>query len=375
MAEIALAGICKTYVVRRGEVRALAPLDLTIRDGEFVTVLGPSGSGKTTLLSLIVGTIAPSGGRILVDGTDVTHADLRARDMAMVFQNYALYPAKTVRGNLDFPLRMRGVARAERGPRVDAMARLLGLTELLDQYPRQLSGGQQQRVALGRALIRRPKLFLMDEPLSNLDAKLRLQMRTEIKRLHREVPVTTVYVTHDQIEAMSLSDRVVVMNRGHVVQVDTPEAIYNRPADLFVAGFVGAPAMNMFRVSLRAVDGGLVCRLDGGSAAASLSTQPPIAAGNGVLGIRPKHVEWRTRAGPVEPPWLGAVVREIDDTGDDKLIYADIDQEPVTILETRHRSVAVGEPIAIRFPEPAVHLFVDGRRIATTPAPAPADTA
>ncbi|HTU53081.1 MAG TPA: ABC transporter ATP-binding protein [Acetobacteraceae bacterium] len=375
MAEIALAGICKTYVARRREVRALAPLDLTIRDGEFVTVLGPSGSGKTTLLSLIVGTIAPSGGRILVDGADVTYADLRARDMAMVFQNYALYPAKTVRGNLDFPLRMRGVARAERAPRVDAMARLLGLTELLDQYPRQLSGGQQQRVALGRALIRRPKLFLMDEPLSNLDAKLRLQMRTEIKRLHREVPVTTVYVTHDQIEAMSLSDRVVVMNQGHVVQVDTPEAIYNRPADLFVAGFVGAPAMNMFRVSLRSAGGGLVCRLDGGSAAASLRPHPPVAAGNGVLGIRPKHVEWQTQAGPVEPPRLGGVVREIDDTGDDRLIYADIGQEPVTILETRHRSVAVGEPIAIRFPEPSVHLFVDGRRVEAAPAPAPADTA
>ena len=259
MARVNLTDVCKTYTLRGREVRAVLPLEISIGDGEFVTILGPSGCGKTTLLSMIVGAVTPSGGRILVDGADVTYADPRERDMAMVFQNYALYPSKTVRGNLEFPLRMRGIAADDRARRVKEMAELLGLQELLDSYPRQLSGGQQQRVALGRALIRRPKLFLMDEPLSNLDAKLRLQMRTEIKRLHRELPVTTVYVTHDQSEAMLLSDRVVVMNGGAVAQVDTPEGIYHRPADLFVAGFVGAPAMNLLPVTFSASGGQVHC--------------------------------------------------------------------------------------------------------------------
>ncbi|MGH7154219.1 MAG: ABC transporter ATP-binding protein, partial [Acetobacteraceae bacterium] len=292
MAEITLQQLRKTYSSVRGDVQALLPLDLTIADGEFITILGPSGCGKTTLLSVIVGAVPPSGGRILVNGVDVTHADPRDRDMAMVFQNYALYPSKTVRGNLEFPLRMHGVSSADRTPRVNEMAKLLGLSALLDNYPRQLSGGQQQRVALGRALIRQPKLFLMDEPLSNLDAKLRLQMRTEIRRLHREVPVTTAYVTHDQSEAMALSDRVVVMNQGAVVQLDTPNTIYSRPANLFVAGFVGAPAMNLFPVSLIACGDGLVCRCDGGLAIVQLRPGRRLHAAAGVLGIRPKHVEW-----------------------------------------------------------------------------------
>jgi len=368
MAEIRLEGIRKTYAsrsrdVRAREVKAVLPLDLLIADGEFVTILGPSGCGKTTLLSMIVGAVPPSGGRILVDGVDVTDADPRERDMAMVFQNYALYPSKTVRGNLEFPLRMRGIPSASRTPQVDEMAKLLGLTALLDNYPRQLSGGQQQRVALGRALIRRPKLFLMDEPLSNLDATLRLQMRTEIRRLHRELPVTTVYVTHDQSEAMALSDRVVVMHQGAVSQMDTPEGIYQRPNNLFVAGFVGAPAMNLLPVSLVSSGRNLRCTLDGGVPAATLQPRAPLAAGSGVLGIRPKHVEWQPSVGGTQAPWLPSTVLETDDTGDDTLFYADVGGQAVTVLERRGRSVAVGDAIAIRFPEEAVHLFVDGNRI------------
>jgi multiple sugar transport system ATP-binding protein len=313
MAQIKLEGVRKTYATRRGDVHAVVPLDLVIADREFITILGPSGCGKTTLLSMIVGAVPPSGGRILVDGADVTHAEPRARDMAMVFQNYALYPAKTVRGNLEFPLRMRGIAADTRKPRVDEMAKLLGLSALLDSYPRQLSGGQQQRVALGRALIRRPKLFLMDEPLSNLDAKLRMLMRTEIKRLHREVPITTVYVTHDQSEAMALSDRVVVMNQGAVAQVDTPEGIYARPADLFVAGFVGSPAMNLFPVKLARSGDGLRCTLENGQTAASVRPGVPVAPGaSAVLGIRAKHVEWRLASAGADASWLPAVVRETD---------------------------------------------------------------
>lgn len=372
MAAIKLEGVRKTYSSRQGEIRALLPLDLSIADGEFVTILGPSGCGKTTLLSLIVGAIPPSGGRILVDGTDVTYADPRERDMAMVFQNYALYPSKTVRGNLEFPLRMRSVPPASRTPRVNEMAELLGLSALLDNYPRQLSGGQQQRVALGRALIRRPKLFLMDEPLSNLDAKLRLQMRTEIKRLHREVPVTTVYVTHDQSEAMALSDRVVVMNQGAVAQLDSPEGIYLRPADIFVAGFVGSPAMNLLPVALVPSANSVQCVLDGGLAIADVRPRPPLAGGNATLGIRAKHLEWQPASGAPQWPWLPASVLETDDTGDDTLIYADLGGNPIRVLERHGRTVAVGDRIALRFPNEALHLFADGKRIEleTTPLPA-----
>jgi multiple sugar transport system ATP-binding protein len=363
MAEISLQGLHKTYWSHHREVNAVLPLDLTIPDGQFITILGPSGCGKTTLLSMIVGAVTPSGGRILVDGTDITYADPRERDMAMVFQNYALYPSKTVRGNLEFPLRMRGIPNSDRAPRVNEVAQLLGLTALLDNYPRQLSGGQQQRVALGRALIRRPKLFLMDEPLSNLDAKLRLQMRTEIKRLHREVPVTTMYVTHDQSEAMALSDRVVVMNHGAVAQIDTPDGIYLRPTDLFVAGFVGSPAMNLLPLSLSSTGSTIRCVLEGGIVAASLQPPAPIAATNGVLGIRPKHVEWQPWTGSAQLPWNRSTVLETDDTGDDTLIYADIGGQTACIVERHGRSVAVGDPIAIRFPDDAVHLFVEGKRI------------
>jgi ABC-type sugar transport system ATPase subunit len=363
MAKISLEGIQKTYTSRRGDVKALLPMDLSIADGEFVTILGPSGCGKTTLLSVIVGAVVPSGGSILVDGADVTYSDPRDRDMAMVFQNYALYPSKSVRGNLEFPLRMRGVAPSDRARQVTEMAELLGLSELLESFPRQLSGGQQQRVALGRALIRRPKLFLMDEPLSNLDAKLRLQMRAEIKRLHRELPVTTVYVTHDQSEAMSLSDRVVVMNQGAVAQMDSPDGIYRRPANLFVAGFVGAPAMNLFSVSLAPSDGVIKCTMQSGLVAASVRPRTPLTAKSGVLGIRAKHVEWQPQTGAVDPPWLRSTVQEIDDTGDDTLIYAEVGGEPIRILETRGRKVAVGDVIALRFPDPLVHLFAGGERV------------
>jgi ABC-type sugar transport system ATPase subunit len=369
MAKINIEGIQKTYTSRRGDVKALAPMDLSIADGEFVTILGPSGCGKTTLLSVIVGAVSPSGGRILVDGTDVTYVDPRERDMAMVFQNYALYPSKTVRGNLEFPLRMRGVPPPDRARQVKEMAELLGLSELLESYPRQLSGGQQQRVALGRALIRRPKLFLMDEPLSNLDAKLRLQMRAEIKRLHRELPVTTVYVTHDQSEAMSLSDRVVVMNQGSAAQVDTPDGIYSRPANLFVAGFVGAPAMNLFPVALAASGGGVRCVMNGGPVAATVRPRAPLAAATGVLGIRARHVEWQPLVGTAAEPWLQGTVAEVDNTGDDTLIYANVGGEPVRILETRGRTAAVGAAIAIRFPEHAIHLFAGDRRVDIEAAP------
>ena len=356
MAGVTLQGVSKRYLGKR-VVDALQPVDARIEDGEFVTILGPSGCGKTTLLNIIVGIIPATTGQVLLDGRDITNEDPRDRDMAMVFQNYALYPSKTVRGNLAFPLRMRKVPREERRKMVDELAETLGLTQLLEQYPRQLSGGQQQRVALGRALIRRPKLFLMDEPLSNLDAKLRLQMRTEIKRLHRQFPITTIYVTHDQSEAMTLSDRVVVMNRGVVAQLDTPEAIYQRPANSFVADFVGMPAMNLFPVTLRTRGLEAECVLGGGAVAARVTPAEPVAAADARLGIRPSQVRWTPRTESQDVPWLRGVVRELDALGEDTLIYALMEGEPITILERGSQAIEVGQEIGIFLPPAALHLF------------------
>ncbi|HEY4465022.1 MAG TPA: ABC transporter ATP-binding protein [Streptosporangiaceae bacterium] len=362
MAEIRLHEVSKRYAGKARTVDALQPLDLTIADGEFVTMLGPSGCGKTTLLSIIVGILPPTTGRVLVDGQDVTLADPRRRDMAMVFQNYALYAAKTVRGNLEFPLRMKGVGAAERRRQVSELAEILGLTAVMGQYPRQLSGGQQQRVALGRALIRRPKLFLMDEPLSNLDAKLRLQMRTEIKRLHREFGITTIYVTHDQSEAMALSDRVVVMNRGTVAQVDTPERVYRYPADKFVADFVGMPPMNILPVSLRPAGREVECVTGSGRVAARLAPEAPVTAGEGHLGVRPSQVRWGRRPDDRAAHWLPATVRQVDPMGEDTLIYTLTGGEPVTIVEREPCTVSAGEEIHLAFPPAALHLFIDGQR-------------
>jgi multiple sugar transport system ATP-binding protein len=374
MAEIRLHQVSKRYSGKAGNVDALRPLDLEIADGEFITMLGPSGCGKTTLLSIIVGILPPTSGQVLVDGRDVTLDDPRNRDMAMVFQNYALYAAKTVRGNLEFPLRMRGVSPPERHQRASELAEILDLTAVMGHYPRQLSGGQQQRVALGRALIRRPKLFLMDEPLSNLDAKLRLQMRTEIKRLHREFGITTIYVTHDQSEAMALSDRIVVMNRGVVAQVDTPESIYAYPADKFVADFVGMPPMNIMPVTLRSHDREVECVIGGGRVAACLRTQVSASATEGHLGIRPAHVRWTQEpadetggrssgsTGTSGHPWLPATVRQVDAMGEDTLIYALAGGEAVTILERGPCSVRTGDEVRIAFPPEQVHLFTDGKR-------------
>jgi ABC-type sugar transport system ATPase subunit len=230
---------------RFNEVVALSEFTLSVEDGELITVLGPSGCGKSTLLRLAAGLETLSGGAIRVDGRRIDQLAAHKRDVAMVFQNYALYPHMTVRGNIEFPLRMRGVGRGERGRQAETVAALLELQELLERRPAALSGGQRQRVALARALVRQPALFLLDEPLSNLDARLRLGVRQYIRGVQRRLGVTTLYVTHDQTEAMTLGDRVVVMNQGHIQQVDTPLAVYERPANTFVAGFVGMPPMNL----------------------------------------------------------------------------------------------------------------------------------
>jgi len=363
-----VAGLCLEGVSKRypgTAVDALQPADLTIDDGEFITMLGPSGCGKTTLLNIIVGIVPPTTGRALLDGRDITYADPRDRDMAMVFQNYALYPSKTVRANMEFPLRMRGVARDERRRLIDELAETLGLTPLLNQRPRQLSGGQQQRVALGRAMIRRPQLFLMDEPLSNLDAKLRVQMRAEIKRLHRQFPITTIYVTHDQSEAMTLSDRVVVMNHGVIVQVGRPDEIYRRPINRFVADFVGMPAMNFLPVTLRDAGPAIDCVLETGQVAARVTLDEPSVPTAATLGVRPSHVGWSSHA-EADVAGVRAIVREIDAQGEEALIYTQVGASPVTILERGGRLPAVGDELALTLPPEAVYLFdrEDGRTLA-----------
>jgi multiple sugar transport system ATP-binding protein len=275
-----------------GKVRIIERLDLDIEEGEFVVLLGPSGCGKSTLLHSIAGLIDVSEGRIEIAGRDVTWADPKDRGIGMVFQSYALYPTMTVERNLSFGLRIAGMPAADIRQRVDNAARMLQLTELLQRKPAQLSGGQRQRVAIGRALVRQAKVFLLDEPLSNLDAKLRAELRRELKQLHHDLGATMVHVTHDQIEAMTLATRIAVMRAGRIQQFDTPDRVYARPANMFVAGFLGSPAMNFVRGRLRRDAG----RLHFESAALRADVtdyafaEPPADGQDAVLGIRPEHL-------------------------------------------------------------------------------------
>jgi multiple sugar transport system ATP-binding protein len=280
-----------------GGQHAVRDFDLDVADGEFVVLVGPSGCGKTTVLRMTAGLEDISSGTILVDGAPVNDVEPRRRDVAMVFQEYALYPQMTVFENIAFSLKLRKLDRAEIRSRVVAMARTLDIEELLERKPRALSGGQRQRVAMGRALVRDPKVFLMDEPLSNLDAKLRVQMRHEVSRIQRELGTTTIYVTHDQIEAMTMGQRVAVMLDGAIQQVDTPQALYDRPANMFVAAFIGSPEMNLIRVRLERDAEGFTC-LAGGQrlalprkAARNAAALESFAGREIVLGLRPAALE------------------------------------------------------------------------------------
>jgi multiple sugar transport system ATP-binding protein len=288
MAEIVLDRVTKNYA---GGATAVKNLSITIADGEFIILVGPSGCGKSTTLNMIAGLEGISSGELSIGGERVNEKAPKDRDIAMVFQSYALYPHMTVRQNIAFPLTLAKVKKAEIAQKVDEAAKVLDLTELLDRKPAQLSGGQRQRVAMGRAIVRNPKAFLMDEPLSNLDAKLRVQMRSEIARLQNKLGTTTVYVTHDQTEAMTLGDRVVVLLAGEVQQIGTPEELYDRPANLFVAGFIGSPAMNF--VSAKITDVGV--RLPFGEVTLTQEVHDLLARrptpNNVIVGIRPEHLE------------------------------------------------------------------------------------
>src|SRR5436190_6457346 len=307
MAEVRFDGATKIYTGT--DLAAVDALDLLIEDGEFMVLVGPSGSGKTTALRMLAGLEEVDAGAVLIGGRDVTFVPPKNRDVAMVFQNYALYPYLTVAANIGFPLKVAKVKRSVREARVREVARLLGLEEFLDRKPGQLSGGQRQRVAMGRAIIRSPSVFLMDEPLSNLDAKLRVQMRADIAELQARLGVTTVYVTHDQAEAMTLGHRVAVLRDARLQQCDTPRALYERPVNTFVAGFVGSPAMNLCRVPLNA---------DGNAAFGGLPLELPGLRANGrteaIVGVRPEAMELASEG-------LEAGVEVIEELGSDAFVY------------------------------------------------------
>ncbi len=304
MAHVNLRKLVKHY----DATPAVRGIDLDIPDKEFVVLVGPSGCGKTTTLRMIAGLEDITEGEVVIGDTVVNDVPPKDRDIAMVFQNYALYPHMSVYENMSFGLRLKKVRKEEIARRVDNAARILGLTELLERKPKQLSGGQRQRVAMGRAIVRDPKVFLFDEPLSNLDAKLRVQMRTEIKKIHQKVRTTTVYVTHDQVEAMTLADRVVVMNGGRIEQVGAPNELYHSPATKFVAGFIGSPAMNMVPCRLEQAAGGLRLDLNGISLSIpeerKARYQSHVGSDKLLCGLRPEHLfEQRPHLEPGQQPF------------------------------------------------------------------------
>ncbi len=350
MAGILIRGLCKGW----GAVTALRDLDLEVMDGEFLVLLGPSGCGKTTTMRLIAGLETPDSGVIEIGGEDVTDWPPRERDIAMVFQSYGLYPHMTVAENIGYPLRLRGISGADRERLVREAAERVDLGSLLDRKPRALSGGQRQRVALARAIVRRPRAFLMDEPLSNLDAKLRVLMRAELKRLHHDLGTTVVYVTHDQVEAMTLASRVAVMEGGRIAQLDVPEVIYARPADRFVAGFVGSPPMSFLTV----VPSPQGLTIAGQPVALSAGDRPV------VLGVRPEDVEV---TGPGEGD-LRATVFAVEFTG--AATYATLTLGTEHVLATCPAGRPMpdyDETVGLRLNRARLHVFdpATGARIGT----------
>ena len=342
MAEVLLRNVTKRW----GGFVAVRDQSLEVRDGEFMVLLGPSGCGKTTTMRMVAGLEEPSSGDILIGGARVNDLPPRERDVAMVFQSYGLYPHMTVADNIGYPLKLRGIRGAERERQVQAAAAKVELTGLLQRRPRELSGGQRQRVALARAIISRPTVFLMDEPLSNLDAKLRVSTRAEIKHLQHELGVTTIYVTHDQIEAMTLAHRVAVMSQGEIRQLDTPEAIYDSPADLFVAGFIGSPPMNL--IAGDHADG--VFSAPGGLRA---ETRVPRHAGAAVLGVRPEDVS----VAPAGAGDLDACVYAVELTGDAVLVTVTIGGARLIARADRAWRAETGATVGLRLDDRRLHLF------------------
>jgi len=347
MASVSVEAVRKRY----GALEVIHGIDIAIPDGEFVVLVGPSGCGKSTLLRMVAGLEEISGGVIRIGDRAVNDVPPKDRDIAMVFQNYALYPHMTVRENMGFSLRLRRAERSLIDSQVQRAAEILGLGPLLDRYPKQLSGGQRQRVAMGRAIVRNPLVFLFDEPLSNLDAKLRVQMRTEIKALHQKLKTTSIYVTHDQIEAMTMADRIVVMHDGIVEQIGSPLDLYDRPANLFVAGFIGSPAINLIRGVLRR-DGGRNWVATGAGIDLPLAGQ--VAGHDGqevVYGIRPEHLM------PAVGSGLPVRVEVVEPTGASTFVYADLSGAQICGVFAERHGFNPGSTIHLQPQVDRVHLF------------------
>jgi multiple sugar transport system ATP-binding protein len=363
MATLTIDKITKAF----GNTTVIPELSLTIEDGEFCVLVGPSGCGKSTLLRIIAGLEPVSSGRILVDGVDMSGAEPPERGVAMVFQSYALYPHMDVGRNIGFGLKIARTPAAEIVERVGRAADKLRLGSYLKRKPRELSGGQRQRVAIGRAMTRKPQLFLLDEPLSNLDAALRVGMRVEIARLKAELASTMVYVTHDQVEAMTLADRIVVMNGGRIEQVGTPLELYHRPANLFVAGFIGSPAMNLLNGKVVATHGVVATVALSWGPTLDIPIERHVEPGQIVtLGIRPEHVEL---AGEGEANAHVVQASMVELLGSDTFIYANEREESLVIRDSRGRIVRAGDRIAISLPARLCHLFNgDGDRISDAAA-------
>jgi len=360
MSSLTIRGVTKRF----GSVEVLKGIDIELQSGEFLVLLGSSGCGKSTLLNIIAGLVDPTEGELRIGDRDITDVHPKDRDIAMVFQSYALYPNMSVARNLTFGLEIRKVDRETREAALKRVASLLQIEHLLDRKPAQLSGGQRQRVAIGRALVREPKVFLFDEPLSNLDAKLRAEMRTEIKKLHQRLGTTIVYVTHDQIEAMTLASRIAIMRDGMVQQFAAPEEIYERPANIYVAGFIGSPAMNFLRGRLETGAGGLGVRLsaNGQSKGTASDAWLPLPhaprtaqAGQDVtLGIRPENI---SLANGAASPYLDAVIDVLEPTGADTMAVASVNGHPVTARLKPGDVREVGRPARLAIDMSRASLF------------------
>src|SRR5947208_1444152 len=358
MADVTLRKVVKRY----DDVEAVRGIDLDIADHEFVVLVGPSGCGKSTTLRMIAGMEDISDGDIMIGGDVVNDVPPKDRDIAMVFQNYALYPHMTVAENMSFGLRLKRYPKAEIKTRIDEAARMLDIVELVDRKPKQLSGGQRQRVAMGRAIVRNPKVFLFDEPLSNLDAKLRVQMRIEIKKVHQKVRTTTVYVTHDQVEAMTLADRVVVMNKGRIEQIGTPNELYHKPATRFVAGFIGSPAMNFIPCRLEDVGGKLNIRLTDRISfplpqARAIRYNALPRTENLLLGIRPEHL---TESHAHLEPGVESFDTVLDVTepmGMETLVYFGLEGTPICGRVDPNAGAKDGAPMRLAMDLNHMHLL------------------